>query len=120
MDAFDRSCMGTVSMYVLMIDLSLIRSQARRTVWRFPENERTALAQWYRVQSLADFGGRAKDNGEVVELKAARLYQAADAYSQDAARQAVLSGLKPIRDTDAGLAEKELGTLDDLIGRAHA
>ena len=110
-------------MYVLAIDLSLTRSKTQRTIWRFPGDEETALTQWYRVQSLADFGGRANDSGEVVELLAARLYLLADVLSETEARQAVLNGLKPIRDTvdpHIDLSDGELGSLDDLIGRARA
>ena len=110
-------------MYVLAIDLCAVPSMAGRTIWRFPDNEEAALAQWFRIQSLIDFGSRAKDNGEIVELKAARLYQAANAEDTNAARQAVLAGLAPLRNTgdDAmELSDDELGSLDDLIGRAYA
>ena len=66
-------------MYVLAIDLSSIDA-GERTIWRFPDNEAAALAQWYHLQSLADFGGLAMDCGENVALKAARLYQIGRAH----------------------------------------
>ena len=63
-------------MYVLAIDLASLLSLDDRTIWRFPDDEAAALEQWYNLQSLVDFGGLAKDCGENVALKAARLYLA--------------------------------------------
>ena len=110
-------------MYVLAIDLASLLSLDDRTIWRFPDDEAAALAQWYNLQSLVDFGGLAKDCGENVALKAARLYLAAGARDQDAARDAVLAGLKPIKNTHdplAELSEQEAGQWGDRPGRAHA
>jgi hypothetical protein len=110
-------------MYVLAIDLFSAEASAH-TIWRFPDTEAAALEQWYHLQSLADFGGQAKDCGENVTLKAARLYLAPGARDQHAAHAMVLAGLRPLKTTDdplAALSEQEAGPWGDaLAGRARA
>ena len=109
-------------MYVLAIDLLSVEAEAH-TIWRFPDGEAAALEQWYNLQSLADFGGEAKDCGENVRLKTARFYLAPGARDQDAARAMVLAGLQPLKTTDdpiPPLSEQEAGSWGDPIGRAHA
>ena len=109
-------------MYVLAIDLHSVHAP-EHTIWRFPDDENAALEQWYHLQSLADFGGQAKDCGESVTLKAARLYLVPNARDRDAARAIILAGLPPLKTTDdplAALSEQEAGPWGDVAGNARA
>jgi hypothetical protein len=104
-------------MYILAVDVSVVQKGTERTIWRFYDAEDLAMDKWYRVRAYFESGERARDGADIIQVEAARLY-VTSVVERGPAREAVLAGLPPIKDTHNSLAgqSEEESSLESLLG----